>query len=49
MAQKDITNLTDAEFDRNLVLQDELRKNKKNPFGRGFGAATRGSKFKGTF
>jgi|5_EtaG_2_1085323.scaffolds.fasta_scaffold16089_2 hypothetical protein len=49
MAQIDITNLTDAEFDRHLVMQDALRKKIKSPMSRGFGVATRGSKFKGTF
>lgn len=49
MAQRDITNLTNAEFDRHLVMESEKAMKSKSPMGRGFGVATRGSKFKGTF
>jgi len=49
MAQRDITNLTNAEFDRHLVMESEKAMKSKSPMGRGFGVATRGSKFKRTF
>jgi len=49
MAQIDITKPTVDEFARHLVMEEVLRKKIKSPMSRGFGVATRGSKFKGTF